>query len=144
MFVKFLAPATLAGLVLSASLVPVGATAQQAAPAPVTDSSFIQMASSLGLLQAKLGKLAEDKGSSPSVRDFGKRMVAEYAKANEQLAAGAKQAAYPAPVMLRQHQQVYDLVRQAQPVAHRRWQGVGLGPDHLVAHLPAVFGQPDK
>lgn len=110
MFVKFLAPATLAGLVLSASLAPVRAAAQQAAPAPVTDSSFIQMAGSMGLLQAKLGKLAEDKGSSPSVRDFGKRMAAEYAKANEQLAAGAKQAAYPAPVMLRQHQQVYDLL----------------------------------
>jgi hypothetical protein len=28
---------------------------------------------SLGLLQMKLGKLAEEKGSSASVRDFGKR-----------------------------------------------------------------------
>jgi putative membrane protein len=69
------------------------------------DSSFIQMAGSLGLLQVKLGKLAEEKGSSPAVRDFGKRMVAEYSKANEELAAGAKQAAYPAPVLMRQHKQ---------------------------------------
>lgn len=109
MVVKFLAPAALAGLVLSAALSPVEAAAQQAAP--VTDSSFIQMAGSLGLLQAKLGKVAEDKGSSPAVRDFGKRMVADYAKANEELEEGAKQAAYPAPVMLRDHQQIYNFLR---------------------------------
>jgi putative membrane protein len=35
-------------------------------------------------------------------------MVDEYTKANEELAAGAKQAAYPAPVILRQHKQVLD------------------------------------
>jgi putative membrane protein len=109
MVLKYLAPATLAGLVLSTSLGPARAVAQQAVPvAAVTDSSFIQMAGSLGLLQARLGKLAEEKASSPAVRDFGKRMVTDYAKANGELAAGAKQAAYPAPVMLRQHQQVYD------------------------------------
>ena len=106
MLVKFLAPATLAGLVLSATLGTAPAVAQQAVA--VTDSSFILMAGSLGLLQAKLGKLAEEKGSSPAVRDFGKRMVADYSKVNEELKAGAKASAYPAPVMLRQHQQAYD------------------------------------
>ena len=72
------------------------------------DSSFIQMAGSLGLLQVKLGKMVEKKGSSAVVKDFGKRMVDEYSQANQALAAGAKQAAYPAPVLLRQHQQVVD------------------------------------
>jgi putative membrane protein len=105
MLVKYLAPATLAGLLLSAVLAPTQVSAQSAA---ASDSSFIQMAGSLGLLQAKLGKLAEDKASSPAVKDFGKRMVADYAKLNEELEAGAKQAAYPSPVMLRQHQQTYD------------------------------------
>jgi putative membrane protein len=75
-----------------------------------TDSSFIQMAASLGLLQVKLGKLAQEKGSSAGVRDFGQRMVADYTKANEELAAGAKAAAYPAPVLLREHRQVYDRI----------------------------------
>ena len=106
MLVKFLAPATLAGLVLSATVGTAQVAAQQAVP--VTDSSFILMAGSLGLLQAKLGKLAEEKGSSPAVRDFGKRMVADYSKVNEELKAGAKASAYPAPIMLRQHQQAYD------------------------------------
>jgi putative membrane protein len=105
MLVRYLAPAALAGLVLTAAVGPTQAVAQQAV---ASDSSFIQMAASLGLLQVKLGKLAEEKGSSASVQDFGKRMVADYTKANEELAAGAKQAAYPAPVLLREHRQVFD------------------------------------
>ncbi len=106
MLVKFLAPAAVTGLLLSATVGPAQAVAQQAMLA--TDSSFIQMAGSLGLLQVKLGKLAEKKGSSPVVRDFAKRMLTDYSKVNEELAAGAKQAAYPAPVMLRQHKQVLE------------------------------------
>jgi putative membrane protein len=114
MVVKFGASAAVTAFLLSAS---VGSTqaaaqaiAQQAVPA-ASDSAFLQMVSSLALLQAKLGKLAEDKGSSPAVREFGKRMVSDYSKVNEELAAAAKQAAYPAPVMLRQHRQLYDRFR---------------------------------
>lgn len=40
--------------------------------------------------------------------EFGKRMAAEYAKANEELKAAAKQAAYPAPLLLREHQKIAD------------------------------------
>jgi putative membrane protein len=106
MGVKFLASAATAGLLLSATAAVPRAAAQEAAL--TADSTFIQTAGSLGLLQVKLGKLAEEKGSSPSVRDYGKRMVSDYTKVNEELAAGAKQAAYPEPVMLRQHKQVLD------------------------------------
>jgi putative membrane protein len=111
MLARYLAHAAFAGLVLTAAVGPTQAVAQQAAVA--TDSSFILMAGSLGLLQMKLGKLAQEKGSSASVRDFGKRMVADYTKANEEFAAGAKQAAYPAPVLLREHRQAYDRVAGA-------------------------------
>jgi putative membrane protein len=110
MLVKFLAPAMIAGLVLSTTA-PTQAAAQAAAPA--NDSSFIQAAASLGLLQAKLGKLATEKASSPSVKEFGRRMVDDYAKVNEQLAEGAKQAAYPAPVLLREHKLTYDRVARS-------------------------------
>lgn len=106
MLVKFLAPAAVTGLLLSATVGAAPVAAQQAGLA--ADSGFIQMAGSLGLLQVKLGKMVEKKGSSAAVKDFGKRMVDEYSQANQALAAGAKQAAYPAPVLLRQHQQVVD------------------------------------
>jgi putative membrane protein len=110
MVIKFLSPAAFTGLMLTAVLgvVPAAAQASGQQVGLEADSSFIQTAGSLGLLQAKLGMLAEKKATSPAVRDFAKRMVDEYTKANEELAAGAKQAAYPAPVILRQHKQVLD------------------------------------
>ena len=112
MFVKYLAPAALAGLVLTAAVGPVQAVAQQSVE---PDSTFILTAASLGLLQAKLGKVAAEKGSSANVQDFGRRMVADYAKANEELAAGARAAAYPAPVLLRQHRQIYERIAGTGP-----------------------------
>lgn len=107
MGVKHLISATATALLLSAAVNAAPAAAQQSITL-ATDSSFIQMAGSVGLLQVKLGKLAASKGSSPAVVDLGKQMVADYAKANESLAAAAKQAAYPKPVLLRQHQQLFD------------------------------------
>jgi putative membrane protein len=110
MTIKFRDPAAFIGLLLAAIVGAVPAAAQGPAPQMglASDSIFIQTAGSLGLLQAKLGALAEKKATSPAVKDFGKRMEDEYSKANQQLAAGAKQAAYPAAVILRQHKQVLD------------------------------------
>jgi putative membrane protein len=110
MGIKFLASAAVTALLLNATAAPAPAAAQAPAQAAslAADSSFIATAGSLGLLQVKLGKIAQDKGSSDVVRDFGKRMVDEFSQANKELAAGAKQAAYAAPVVLRQHQQVLD------------------------------------
>jgi putative membrane protein len=110
MALKFLAPTAMASLMLSVAAGPVPLVAQTSGPQMglAADSIFIQTAASLGLLQAKLGTIAEKKATSPAVRDFGKRMKDEYAKANEELAAAAKQAAYPAPLIMRQHQQILD------------------------------------
>ena len=110
MVIKLLAPAALACLSLTtmARLTPAVAQTAELHAALASDSSFIQEAGSLGLLQVKLGKLAQEKASGDVVRDFGKRMVADYTKANGELADGAKQAAYPRPVLLRPHQLVFD------------------------------------
>jgi putative membrane protein len=107
MLVKFLASAVVTGLLLNATVSAAQTSAKDAAL--TADSSFIATAGSLGLLQVQLGKLAQQKGSSPAVKEFGARMVAEYSKLNEELAVGAKGAAYPAPVILRQHQKTLDL-----------------------------------
>jgi putative membrane protein len=110
MAIKFLAPAAFTGLMLAGAVVAVPAAAQTsgARMGLEADSVFIQTAGSIGLLQAKLGQMAQKKAKSPAVRDFGKRMVDEYTKANEELAAAAKKAAYPKPVTLREHNQVLD------------------------------------
>jgi putative membrane protein len=110
MGIRFLTPAAVACLLLNTTVALAPAAAQTAKQhvALASDSNFIQTAMSIGLLQVKLGKLAQEQGSSEVVRDFGKRMVADYTRANEQLAAGAKQAAYPKPVLLRPHQKVFE------------------------------------
>lgn len=107
MHTRICVPAAVAALLLSAAAGVAPAAAQQNA-ALATDSTFILNAASAGLLQAKLGKLAEEKGTSPSVKEFGKRMAADYATANEELAAAAKQSAYPRPVLLRDDKKVAD------------------------------------
>jgi putative membrane protein len=108
MAVKLFFPAAVAGLVLSGVAAGASPAAAQQSPSLAADSTFIQTASSLGLLQVKLGNLAAKKGSSPAVVEYGRRMVADYSKANETFAAAAKQAAFPSPVLIRQHQQLFD------------------------------------
>jgi len=107
MVVKNLISAAVTGLFLGAALGSSPAAAQQA-KSLASDSVFIQSASSVGLLQVKLGQLAEKKGTSPAVVEFGKRMVTDYSKANEELKAAAKEAAFLAPALLRQDQQIFD------------------------------------
>jgi putative membrane protein len=107
MVVKNLVAAAVTGLFLSAAVGPAPAAAQQP-KSLASDSVFLQRASSVGLLQVKLGQLAEKKGTSPAVVEFGKRMVTDYSKANEELKAAAKAAGFPSPVLLRQDQQIFD------------------------------------
>ena len=107
MVVKNLVAAAVTGLFLSAAVDPAPSAAQQP-KSLASDSVFIQRASSVGLLQVKLGQLAEKKGTSPAIVEFGKRMVTDYSKANEELKAAAKVAGFPAPALLRQDQQIFD------------------------------------
>jgi putative membrane protein len=108
MVVKNLIAAAVTGVFLTVAVGSSPAAAQQP-KSLATDSVFIQRASSIGLLQVKLGQLAEKKGTSPAVVEFGKRMVADYAKANEELKSAAKAAAFPAPTLVRQDQQTFNL-----------------------------------
>ncbi len=105
MFTKYLIPGAVTGLLLGAVLGVAPAAAQDAI---VADSGFIRMVGSLGILQQKLGKLAQDRASSDAVKSFGKDMEADYSTVNEELAAAAKAAAFPKPVLLREHKQQFD------------------------------------
>jgi len=53
------------------------------------DASFAQDAASGGMAEVKLGQLAQQKGSSQSVKDFGARMVKDHSAANTKLKAVA-------------------------------------------------------
>jgi putative membrane protein len=50
-----------------------------------------------GIAEVRLGQLAAERGSSPEVKRFGQRMVADHTKANEELKAIASQARVTLP-----------------------------------------------
>ena len=59
-----------------------GAAAKQA-----SDQTFVMKAAKGGMAEVELGKLAQEKGASDQVKNFGKRMVDDHSKANEELQA---------------------------------------------------------
>jgi putative membrane protein len=84
---------------------PVSAETQAA----MTDQAFVKEAARGGLAEVKLGKLAEDNGSSEAVKTFGTRMVAEHTKAGDQLKDAAAQEHITLPVDLSaKDQALYD------------------------------------
>jgi putative membrane protein len=75
----------------------------------INDKDFTKQAAEGDLAEVRLGQLAQDKGSSDAVKDFGKRMVAEHTKANEQLTSIATERNMEVPRELDKHnQKIYD------------------------------------
>ncbi len=58
-----------------------------------------------GMLEVQLGQLAERNGSSPAVKDFGKRMMQDHSQANEKLTVVAKECNVTLPKTLSSDQQ---------------------------------------
>jgi putative membrane protein len=61
------------------------------------DKTFVQKAAVGGMAEVELGKLAQQKGASADVKQFGSRMVDDHSKANDELTqiASAKGIALP-------------------------------------------------
>jgi putative membrane protein len=73
------------------------------------DKSFITEAAQGNLTEIEMGKLAQEKGQSQGVKDFGKRLEADHSKANEQLMGIAKDAGVEVPTQLdKKHQKDVD------------------------------------
>ena len=93
-------PACIAGMMIAFAVgaAPVGAQDTSTAAMPHgSDSGFVAKAGSGGMAEVRLGKLAQEKGSSAEVKQFGERMVTDHSKANEELAAAAGQAGLTSP-----------------------------------------------
>src|SRR5919106_5550281 len=49
------------------------------------DKTFMKKAAKGGMMEVTMGKMAEQKGQSEDVKSFGKRMVTDHSKANDEL-----------------------------------------------------------
>jgi putative membrane protein len=105
----------LAGLLV---IVPGLAAAQQPAGKPDAgktssmargDAKFMREAAAGSMAEVELGKLAEQKAASDSVKDFGKRMAADHGKAADELRQLAQQKGVTLPTDLdRGHRRAVD------------------------------------
>jgi putative membrane protein len=59
--------------------------AAKTAKAAGSDQTFVMKAARGGLAEVELGKLAEDKATNDQVKQFGKQMVDDHGKANDEL-----------------------------------------------------------
>jgi putative membrane protein len=67
---------------------------------PTSDRQFMDKAAQGGMAEVELGQLAQQNGQSQNVKDFGKRMVDDHSKANDQLKQLASQKGVSLPTSL--------------------------------------------
>jgi putative membrane protein len=99
---------------------------------PMTDEQFAKEAAAGGMAEVKLGQLAEEKGTSESVKNFGKRMVEDHSKANDQLKATASQANINLPTDLKpKDQKTYDHLSSLSGAAFDKAYAEDMVRDHM-------------
>lgn len=90
--------------------------AAQNAASPATtnpDREFAKKAAAGGVAEVKLGQLAIDKATSDTVKNFGKRMMDDHRKANEQLKRTVARENIELPSEMNEHDQdVYNRLSQ--------------------------------
>lgn len=80
-----------------------------ASAATPQDQQFVTKAWNINMGEVQLGRLAEQRASSPAVKSFAKQMVSHHAKLNSDLATVAQSAEAKLPESLdREHQRAYD------------------------------------
>ncbi len=96
-----------------------------------SDEDFVKDAAQGGLVEVKLGQLAEEKGSSDAVKSFGKRMVEDHSKANEQLKDVALREKVKLPTELsKKNQKAYDRLSELSGEAFDRAYARDMVRDH--------------
>ena len=63
----------------------------------VKDKTFMKKAAKGGMMEVAMGTVAEQKAQSEDVKSFGKRMVTDHGKANDELKSIAKQKGVKLP-----------------------------------------------
>jgi putative membrane protein len=84
-------PLVIAALTVAGVASAEDAAASKGSSLSAKDKTFIKKAAKGGMMEVAMGNLAEQNGKSEEVKSFGKRMVADHSKANDELKAIASQ-----------------------------------------------------
>src|SRR6202034_3365019 len=108
-----------------------GAMPDAAAVNTVSDSDFAKDAAQGGMAEVKLGQLAQDKGTSDAVKEFGKKMVDDHSAANDKLKSVAEQENVTLPSGLnKKDQATYDKLSKLSGDAFDRAYARDMVKDH--------------
>lgn len=95
------------------------------------DENFAKKAAEGGMAEVKLGQLAEERGSSPAVKNFGRRMVQDHSKANNELKDVTSKENVPLPnEMDKSDQATYDRLSKLSGDAFDRAYARDMVKDH--------------
>lgn len=109
----------------------------------ISDQAFATKAAEGGMAEVKLGQLAQEKGTSQAVKDFGKRMEQDHSKANDELKSAASQANINLPSQpSAQEQQTYDKLSKLSGEEFDRAYARDMVRDHM--HDVRAFRQEAK
>jgi putative membrane protein len=78
-------PLVIAALTVAGVASAEDASASKSSSLSAKDKTFIKKAAKGGMMEVAMGKLAEQNGKSEDVKSFGKRMVTDHSKANDEL-----------------------------------------------------------
>jgi putative membrane protein len=99
----------LAGMLLGQETAASSKSSEDPAVNTMPDTHFAKEAAAGGMAEVELGQLAQQKGSSEAVKNFGKRMVTDHSQANEKLTSiASEQKIGLAAGLNRQDQATYD------------------------------------
>jgi putative membrane protein len=97
----------------------------------ISDTEFAKMAAQGGLAEVKFGQLAEEKGSAQTVKDFGKRMVTDHSRADDDLKTVASKDKISLPTELSpKDQAAYDRLSKLSGAAFDRAYARDMVRDH--------------
>ncbi|HEU5314290.1 MAG TPA: DUF4142 domain-containing protein [Candidatus Udaeobacter sp.] len=88
---------TVAALSVAGMAVAQDAPAAKSSSLSVKDKTFMKKAAKGGMMEVAMGNLAAQNGQSDDVKSFGKRMVTDHSKANDELKSIASQKGVTLP-----------------------------------------------
>jgi len=96
-------PLMVAALTIAGVVVAQDSPAAKSSSLSVKDKAFMKKAAKGGMMEVAMGNLAEQNGQSDDVKSFGKRMVTDHSKANDELKSIAEKKGVKLPTKEKEH-----------------------------------------